>query len=498
MNAAQKWMGTGRVSSILEETTVRTYGSSKTFCNPAGTRFCGKLLQVKRWQDMKRALRDVVQSQKYTRFNFADDDYAFRIIGTDLWDLMDTVTDKCGPLLLLTRLADSTKPTLTKMKAVIEYLKTLFVDEGEDSLEDLIAQAFHNRVSRMESDVMNAAYILDQQFVKLSINADEATMTSFWKVARAVLRVNSDVDWVSVRVTLSKELTKFRMKTGGFPFENYDTPDTCSFWVTAGCYAPTLKRLAMCLVALPCASSEAERNWQEVKMNRTKKRNRLGSEKLEKMVFVRRFLRMKRLALFDDDEMPYKAWVDGLFKTAMRKLTQDEWEDVGHHDDDVNEVVIFQDRIEPGEQNKINGREPGQARRGLVAVKADNAGKSWLFQKYYEMCFVDKNPDGDAEDEPLDDEDLWEHRVVRNIVWSRQRGWVIDSALYGEPDEQSLETYQINSSLIEMIRVSPHNIHTMSINQQETTQEDTPNDDDESSDDNENESHSVEGQVTSV
>ena len=449
---------------------------------------------------MKRALQAVVQSQKYTRFNFADDDFADRIVDTDLWDLIDTVTDKCGPLLLLTRLADSSKPTLSKMKGVIEYLKALYVDEGHDSLEDLIAQAFHRRVGAMESDVMSAAYILDQQFIKHSTNADQETMTSFWKVARSVLRVDSDADWVNVCLTLSRELTKFHMKTGGFSFENYDNPDTCSFWVTAGCYAPTLKRLAMCLVSLPCASSEAERNWQEVKLNRTKKRNRLSSEKLEKMVFVRRFLRMKRIALFDDEKMPYTEWVDSLFKTAMRKLTQYDLEDAGHHDDDANEVVVFEDRIEPGEQNNINGREPGQPRRGLVAVKHDNAGKSWLFQKYYEMCFVDKNPDGDAEDEPLEDESQWEHRVVRNIVWSRNRGWVIDSALYGEPETQSFETYEINVSLIEMMRASPHNTRTMTSRQnapQETTQDDSPNES-EDEDEDESESESVEGQVASV
>ena len=209
---------------------------------------------------------------------------------------------------------------------------------------------------------------------------------------------------------------------------------------------------------------------------------------------------MKRLALFDEEEMPYKGWVDKLFKTAMRKLTENEWEEAGHHDDDVNEVIVFQDSIEPGEQNKINGREPGQPRRGLVAVKADNAGKSWLFQKYCEMCFVDKNPDGDAEDEPLEDESLWEHRVIRNIVWSRNRGWVVDIALYGEPETQSFETYEINISLIEMIRASPHNTRTMiseQNNPQETNQEDSTNDSEDDNDDGD-ESESVEGEVASV
>ena len=91
----------------------------------------------------------------------------------------------------------------------------------------------------------------------------------------------------------------------------------------------------------------------------------------------------------------------------------------------------------------------------------------------------------------MEDESQWEHRVVRNIVWSRNRGWVIDSALYGEPETQSFETYEINVSLIEMIRASPHNTRTMTSRQnapQETTQDDSPNEsEDEDEDEDEDE-----------
>ena len=116
----------------------------------------------------------------------------------------------------------------------------------------------------------------------------------FWRVCRDVLRIQDDVEWKSKRALLVTELTAFRMKTGAFAVENYDTQDACSFWSVDGCHAPNLQEFAMKLTPLPCSSGEPERNWHEVKENLTKKRNRLDRKTLEKIVFVRRFIRLKQ------------------------------------------------------------------------------------------------------------------------------------------------------------------------------------------------------------
>ena len=68
------------------------------------------------------------------------------------------------------------------------------------------------------------------------------------------------------------------------------------FW-RANKYPPKstiLKQIAHALVPQPCSSSEAERNWFELKSNKTKTRNRLGKETVQKMMFVRRFLHLER------------------------------------------------------------------------------------------------------------------------------------------------------------------------------------------------------------
>ena len=158
-----------------------------------------------------------------------------------------------------------------------------FTAEHDGTLQDKIAAAFHARVPELCSDLANAAYVLDPQFIAKSRTAPGDVMTSFWKVARGSLHILDDDIWRQSRHTLVAELAAFRMKTGGFGLEDYETEDACGFWVAAGCHAPLLAKLALRLCPLPCSSSEAERNWQELKSNLTKKRNRMNKEKMEKL-----------------------------------------------------------------------------------------------------------------------------------------------------------------------------------------------------------------------
>ena len=126
--------------------------------------------------------------------------------------------------------------------------------------------------------------------------------------------------------------------------------------------------------------------------------------------------------------------------------------------DDVNEVVIFQDRIQPGEMGKVNGKEPGKPRVPLTELRKDKGARSWLFNKYYNRHFVDKDPDGEASDGEASDGDTWEHRVIKNIVWWRRNGYAVETCLKdAAAGEESIERYLINETLIDMIRDSPNN-----------------------------------------
>ena len=456
----QKWFSTSKVRPLLQKFCQQRYGKTRAFIFPAETRFGGKLLQIKRFLSLRDALQRLVESEEYTRFEFEDDVFATRLSGGEIWRLMTRITEAAGPVLLLLRLADSNASSLSKLKGTVEYVTSLMVDSGANALEDQIAVAFHNRAPELECDVANAAYVLDAQFVTQSRNCDADVMKSFWQVSRDILRIEDDAVWRGVRQQIVGELAAFRMKTGGFTMEDYGV-DTCEFWGAAGCYAPTLRKLAFRLTSLPCSSGEAERTWQEVKLNMTKTRNRLSRDKVEKMVFVRRFTNLKRNLFSDDkDASGYKEWVQDLFEKSLSKKRGDHDEDQESSDD--IDTDVFEDRIEKGEQGKIDGKEPGEPPVSLTELKKDNVAKSWLFQKYYGMVFVDKNPEGDAEDDALEDASCWEHRVIKNVVWWRHKGYSVETHLYGNPESQSIERYLINSSLHQMIRDSPHNLRRMS------------------------------------
>ena len=94
---------------------------------------------------MKAALQQLVQSAQYMRFRFDPDPFAMKISGRAVWELMERVVSTVGPILLLLRLADSNAPTLSKLKGTVDYIKSKMIDQGDDSLEDKICIAFHNR-----------------------------------------------------------------------------------------------------------------------------------------------------------------------------------------------------------------------------------------------------------------------------------------------------------------------------------------------------------------
>ena len=460
MTMTQKWFSTNRLGPLLKKFCEEHYGCSKAFVWPAETRFGGRLLQMKRFFSMKAALQQCVQSAEYLRFDFEEDDIAPKISGSELWILIHRIVKAAGPILLLMRLADMKSATLSKMKGTVDYIDKCMdtIQSEANTLEDNICVAWRTRLPELQSDIATAAWVIDPQFVAKSRGADSDVMESFWSVCRKVLRIADDADWKTKRSQLVTELAAFRMKTGGFTAENYGVIDTCAFWTVAGCHAPGLRQIAMYLAPLPCSSGEAERNWWEMKQAKTKIRNRLSSTKLSKLVFVRRFIRLKRAVCNNESNGLFKDWTDQLLKQIAGETSTSS---SGDDRESTSSTSAFKDHIESGEQARINGCEAGELPVSLTDLKKDHSSRSWLFEKYYQINFVDKNPEGEADDPPLEDESEWEHRVIKNIVWWRRRGYAVETCLRGPVSEQSIVNYQINSALHDMIRASPRNVRPM-------------------------------------
>ena len=72
---------------------------------------------------MQGLLRRVVSSGVYQEKNFVDDPFAEKILGADVWVLMERVIKIMGPLLLLCRLADGQKPVISKLYGIQLYVR---------------------------------------------------------------------------------------------------------------------------------------------------------------------------------------------------------------------------------------------------------------------------------------------------------------------------------------------------------------------------------------
>ena len=93
---------------------------------------------------------------------------------------------------------------------------------------------------------------------------------------------------------------------------------------------------------------------------------------------------------------------------------------------------------------------------------------------------MDKNPEDVRADAPPLSESEWEHRVIKDICWSRGKGWSVETFLKDGITHQSIELYNINSKLHDMIRDSPHNVRAMYSSIGEEESDDDLDDDDES------------------
>ena len=116
MVKAQKWFSTGKLFAALQNICTRMFGETRAFKFPAETRFGGKLIQWERFLELKPVLQEFVRSDRYTQYDFDDDNYADRISSDDIWSFISRVVKCTEPVMLLLRLGDSNKATLSKVR----------------------------------------------------------------------------------------------------------------------------------------------------------------------------------------------------------------------------------------------------------------------------------------------------------------------------------------------------------------------------------------------
>ena len=392
---------------------------STQFIWPACTRFCGTLLKIKRFREMRDLLRRTVASGVYVEKNFLEDDIKADIVAPDVWAACDSVINMLGPLLLLCRLADGQKAVMSKLYGTQLYVRHQmeFIADAspEGSVERKIWEVFLSRWSGLQSDVAQATYCLDPLFVAKSKNA-AACIVKLWKLARKVtpqthalthnlshtqfptsqvMRVTDDDEWTAIHERMAAQLTKFQSKGGDLAhmsspaaWVNLHDKSALEWWATWGMECPELQQLAIKVVPLMVGSGPAERTWKDVDSILTKKRNRLYMETALDLLYTRTWLRREMKRVSDSELQVYQAWEADLVRSASfydGTTEPDEGEERPQR--------IFEDRIEDWELNAIDGRGPG-AVIPLGQVRRNTGLKFRLNEKYKGLFFLDKDPNG--------------------------------------------------------------------------------------------------------
>ena len=469
MTNCQHWFSTHACTSFLKDQARPD--EKRSFLWPAATRYCGVLLKWKRFLDMKAVLRRVVGSGVYEEKNFADDEYAEKIAGAEVWENINRVITMMGPLLLLARLADGQKPVISKLHGTQLYVRKFMTDRAsttaEGSIERQILDVFLRRWPNMQSEIVSAAYMLDPLFVSQSSQSADCT-NKLWSVARRVLRPKDDAEWTRLKGTLVEQLAQFQSK--GEDLEHMSSPaaweklsSKCAlkWWLQWGVETPELQALAKKIVPLIVGSGSAERTWKDVGNVLTKNRNKLDSATFIDLVFVRTWLRRELHVMSDEGAECFQEWEEKLLKEAGQYLGDGDGDGAAATAAANPDVRIFEDRFEEWEQDAIDGTG-SDPRIRLGVVKKDKTGKFRLQEKYQNLFFVDKDVDGDNDyyfpgggDGPLPP-DMWEHRKIMGLAWENNRGRRVETKLCGDMAGASTN-YVINEVLIRMIKDSTRN-----------------------------------------
>ena len=155
-------------------------------------------------------------------------------------------------------------------------------ETDDDSVENQILAVFLRRWPEMQCEIVSATYLLDPLFVPKSRESAECTVC-LWRLARRVMRITDDDQWLRMHGLLVRQLTKFQSKGDSLPhmsspaaWVNLHSRCALEWWSSWGQEVPELQQLAMKIVPLLIGSGPAERTWKDVGQIFTKNHNRLG------------------------------------------------------------------------------------------------------------------------------------------------------------------------------------------------------------------------------
>lgn len=254
-----------------------------------------------RWYSCEACIRSVVDNRSVIAATFADEELLRKYQRSEmlLKEAKDIVGDaefwqRASLVLKVVKPINECLATFEKDNCCISMINHLFnwlddtfskpVGPGEANLMRAIHAMTTSRKEFLFTTSMEAAYVLDQSKLVPSSGDDTINIISSTAVLAECIGLSQGVSKDDVhRQRVS--FVKAKMNWTTEEKEKHSMFSPLDWWSFSTAY-PAVKSIAMHVLSIPTSSAASERSWSIHSFIQSQRRNRLSSERLDKLVFV--------------------------------------------------------------------------------------------------------------------------------------------------------------------------------------------------------------------
>lgn len=293
--------------AYFEKIQTEKYGNNKTTLKlPGQTRWGGIVIMIESFLCNREALEATAICQELN----IDREIKQNLLTEDLWIKVTAFNSIFKPIFVATTQLESNRALLSQVPQMFEYVRenvynatsTCEIINNEE--EKFIIESIGKRQHFVEKPIHYAANILDPKFKGLKLSPEKvAKGQEFIHQYAEIQRKNTG--------KVMANLAEYRSRSGFYSqigiWSAADHTEARTWWKGL-CDCQILASIARKLLSVPPSSAASERNWSVFGNTLSRTRNRITTQRLEKLIMVRSNIRLlsanpnEDVYMVDDEE----------------------------------------------------------------------------------------------------------------------------------------------------------------------------------------------------
>eukprot|EP00253_Pinus_taeda_P004206 PITA_04206 len=296
----------------------------------AETRYASNFLMLRRLVEVKHALVSMVVSQLWIEWRQADSERGSMVrrlcLDEDWWSKVNFLLKFTTLAFELLRSADTDQPFLGEvydsMDSMVEKTMEIISQESpqilfvDDHFAGLVKKIIVDRWNNLNTPLHTLAHALNPKFYDEELiaqsNEKRKAPHKDREVANGVKKALTRMFPSHLHREVKEEFASFAAGIDDYAdilaLEERSTMNPVRWWICHGANGVHLQNLAICIISQVASFSSAERNWSTYGFIHSVKRNKLGSQKAEDLVYVLSNLRLASRRGPEYNSGPIKEW----------------------------------------------------------------------------------------------------------------------------------------------------------------------------------------------